>query len=149
MRALISYDTLHGNTEQIAHAVGEGLESGAEVVVKKMADMGPDDVRSADLLVAGCPVHAWNVSRAARSFLRSLGGERFDGKKAAAFDTKFQGFLAGSAAKKLARDLQKRGFHVIAPAESFFVTGMAGPLKEGELERARAFGATLARASDS
>ncbi len=143
MRVLISYDTLHGNTEQIAKAIAERLESAGEVVVKKMEETGPDDVRSADLVVAGCPVHAWNMSRGARAFVKALARERFEGKRAAAFDTKLESRFAGSAAKRLLRELEKRGFQMAAAPESFFVTGMEGPLKEGETERARMFGVKL------
>ncbi len=149
MRVLISYDTLHGNTEQIARAIAERLESAGEVVVKKMEETGPDDVRSSDLVVAGCPVHAWNMSRGARAFVKALGRERFEGKRAAAFDTKFESRFAGSAAKRLLREFGKRGFHTAAAPESFFVTGTQGPLKEGEIERARMFGVKLASGSTS
>jgi len=42
-----------------------------------------------------------------------------------------------------ARRLRHHGFDVLA-TESFLVTGTEGPLKPGELERARAWGEKLA-----
>jgi hypothetical protein len=50
----------------------------------------------------------------------------------------------GSAAKKIGAGLEARGYHAAAPAEKFVVTGRYGPLKSGEIERARSRGAALA-----
>ncbi len=144
MRTVIVYDSLHGNTEQIAQAIAGGLREAGEVSVRKASEGLPEDLASADLLVIGCPVHAWNISHATRAFFESLAEESPGGKQGAAFDTKFEGPLAGGAAKKIARRLRSLGFEIIAEPCSFFITGMEGPLKEGELERARAFGEELA-----
>ncbi|MCJ7752002.1 MAG: flavodoxin domain-containing protein, partial [Armatimonadetes bacterium] len=139
MRAVIVYDTLHGNTEQIANAIAEGFAGVGEVVSRKAADARPEDIQSADILVAGCPVHGWNISMPMIECLDSLGARRFEGMPAAAFDTKFRHLLAGGAAKKIAARLKKLGFSLIADPQSFFVSGMKGPLRPGELDRARAF----------
>lgn len=144
MRALVLYDTLHGNTEQIANAIAEGFAGVGEVLVRKTADARPEEVQSADILVAGCPVHGWNISKPMGRFLDRLGARRFEGMRAATFDTKFKHVLAGGAAKKLARRLRKLGLEIAADPQSFFVAGMEGPLREGELDRARTFGADLA-----
>jgi len=147
MNALVVYHTVHGNTEQVARAIAEGLAEGNEVAVKSMADAGRDDVVGADLVVAGSPTHAWSMSAPAKEFFRGLEGERFEGK-AGAFDTKFQPRLAGSAAGKIARALGRLGLTVVGKPTSFYVTGMEGPLKEGELERARDYGAALRAAAE-
>ena len=142
MNALVVYHTVHGNTEQVARAIAEALGGSGDVVVKSMADAGPDDLRAADLVVAGSPTHAWSMSKPAKEFFQRLGAERYQGK-AAAFDTKFEPRLAGSAAGKIARALRRLGFEPVGEPQHFFVTGMQGPLKEGELDRAREFGAQL------
>lgn len=41
--------------------------------------------------------------------------------------------------------LEKAGYRGIAKSRGFIVTGEYGPLREGELERAREWGAELAR----
>jgi hypothetical protein len=68
------------------------------------------------------------------------------GRHAAAFDTRLDKpkLLTGTAAHGIARRLRRHGFDVIA-TESFLVEGSEGPLEAGELERARAWGAKLAR----
>jgi flavodoxin len=146
MRVLVVYDTVHGNTQQVAEAIAEGLRTAGDVAVKKMQEAGPDDVGATDLLVVGSPTHAWNMSSATKQFFSRLGDARRDGKAAASFDTKFEQRLAGSAAGKMARALRRLGFRLVSKPENFYVAGMQGPLKPGELERARDFGASLAAA---
>jgi hypothetical protein len=75
--------------------------------------------------------------------LRELG----DGSvaRAAAFDTRADkaAALTGSAARSIARRL-RRGAWTVVSRESFLVDDSEGPLADGELERARAWGAQLA-----
>jgi nucleoside-diphosphate-sugar epimerase len=52
--------------------------------------------------------------------------------------------LTGMAARGVARRLRRRGYDVVA-TESFLVEDAEGPLEDGELERARAWGEELAR----
>ena len=49
--------------------------------------------------------------------------------------------MAGGAARSVARELRKHGYQLAAKAEGFIVTGAEGPLRDGELERARNWGA--------
>lgn len=144
MRILVIYDTVHGNTEQVANAIAEGLAGAGEVQTKLIADTTADDIAAADLLVAGCPTHAWNISQATKDLLRRLGELRVEGTPAATFDTKFQKWYAGSAAPKLSRALGRLGFRIVHDSESFFVAGMQGPLKDGQRERAASLGAEIA-----
>ena len=145
MRVLVVYDTLHGNTGKIAQSIAEGLAAAGEVVIRTMADAGRDDLQFADLVVAGSPTHAWNMSRRAKRFFQRLEQLSYDGRIAAAFDTRFRGPLVGSAAGKISRALEKLGFRIVHKPESFFVRGMEGPLRDGERARARDFGVQLAR----
>lgn len=66
------------------------------------------------------------------------------GSRAAAFDTRLAFPLAGGAARPIARQLRRHGYRLAANPEGFIVAGGEGPLREGELDRARAWGATLA-----
>jgi flavodoxin len=144
VRILVLYDTVHGNTAKIAQSIAEGLADAGEVVIRTMGDAGRDDLQFADLVVAGSPTHAWNMSRRAKRFFQRLEQLSYDGRAAAAFDTRFRGPLVGSAAGKISRALEKMGFQIIHKPESFFVRGMEGPLRDRERDRARDFGAQLA-----
>jgi hypothetical protein len=66
-------------------------------------------------------------------------------RTAAAFDTRLDksAVVTGSAARGIARRLRHHGYDVI-DTRSFLVIESEGPLEDGELERARAWGADLA-----
>lgn len=79
-----------------------------------------------------------------REWLQALPPARL-GALAAAFDTRVESRLAGSASRPASRQLRRRGFGLAGKPEGFIVTGSQGPLRQGELDRARAWGATLVR----
>ena len=64
--------------------------------------------------------------------------------RAAAFDTRFGYPLAGSAARPISRRLCRHGYEIVAKPTGFIVERAKGPLKDGERERAKAWGAGLA-----
>jgi hypothetical protein len=119
-----------------------------------------DDV---DLLVVGAPTHAFSLSRpSTREEAVTKSGEALvsrgiglrewlDGLErddrhlaAAAFDTKVdKPRLPGSAAHAAARRLRRVGMALVARPATFRVHGMTGPLLDGEVGRARRWGADL------
>lgn len=64
--------------------------------------------------------------------------------RAAAFETRIW-WSPGSAAKKILRQLEHLGYNLVDKAQRFIVKDKIGPLREGEIERARLWGAALAR----
>lgn len=70
----------------------------------------------------------------------------------AAFDTRYRGstLVWGSAASAAAKQLEKAGGRVVAPAESFFISRGGPPerqtIQAGELEHAEAWGRAIAAA---
>ena len=60
MKALVIYDSLHGNTEKIARAIGDGLSGAVEafdsVEVVKVGDVQPDQLAGTDLLLSAVRV---------------------------------------------------------------------------------------------
>ena len=66
------------------------------------------------------------------------------GSRAAAFDTRLAYPQAGSAVHSISRHLRRRGCQLTPKPRGFVVKGTYGPLREGEWERARAWGAALA-----
>lgn len=167
MNALVVYESLYGNTRQIADAIAEALRDTAHVVVVEVGDASASVVDTADMLIVGGPTHVHGLT----STLSRRGAQRdaakqglpepdiagpplrewFDriqplqqARPAAAFDTRIgkPKLLTGSAASAIARRLRRHGYHVVAE-ESFIVDDTAGPLQEGELERARAWGRAL------
>ena len=65
----------------------------------------------------------------------------------ATFDTRVGSMrhLPGSAAKSAAKVVRRHRAGPVVAVESFYVEDMEGPLLDGELERAREWGASLSR----
>ena len=60
---LIAYDSLMGNTEQMAQAVFEGVRRvpGAVAAVRKVDEVTREDLESAEAIVLGCPAYYANI----------------------------------------------------------------------------------------
>jgi flavodoxin len=137
MKALIVYDSVYGNTEKIARAIGEAIAPSGEVKVVGADETNPSELESIDLLIVGSPTHGGRPTPAVQNLLNKV--PKLQGIKVAAFDTRIPTKLVrvfGYAAGRIANNLKKKGSILIASPEGFFVTGGQGPLKEGELERA-------------
>lgn len=162
MRTVVVFETLWGNTEQIAREIAVGVgPASAEVMDAASAPsvLGPD----VDLLVVGGPTHAFSMSsERTRESAKEQGAEGIPARgvrewiaglqpprqpiPVATFDTRVVSpRLPGSAAKKALKRLVARGFQAVAKPESFGVHGYSGPLADGELDRARRWGADLRR----
>ena len=58
MKVLIVYDSESGNTEAMAYAVSEGVESeGVDVEVKRVEEASIDELPMVDGLILGSPVY--------------------------------------------------------------------------------------------
>jgi Flavodoxin len=177
MRILVVYESLFGNTHEVAEAIGDGIRSrpDADVTCRPVAEAKPDDVTAADLLVVGGPTHmrgmtsglsrkmglrgeAQKAATDGTDFAPEPGAEGpgvrdwFDalpkaagGSRAAAFDTRADVRLAGGAAHGIARRLRRHGYELVAEPEGFIIEDIEGPLRDGEHDRARAWGADLAQ----
>jgi hypothetical protein len=165
MKALVVYESMFGNSEQVARAIAEGLAAYGEVVVQEVTTTTtgavPDGV---DLLVVGGPTHAMSMSRPStredairqgagqgrvarglREWLDALPDD-LQQLPFATFDTRVSRVrrLPGSAARSAARVLRRRRGRLTTVPASFFVDDVAGPLGADELVRARTWGQRLA-----
>ncbi len=145
MRSLVMYRSRYGNTERIARAVAEGLSERGESRAVALTDLRPGDLETAHLVVLGAPTQMKRMPLSMRRFLRRSAHESWFGRPVAVFDTRLPGeqWRTGSAAGRLGARLQGMGAMLVAPPESFFVSGMRGPLEQGERERAKLWGRRL------
>ena len=137
MKVLVVYDSLYGNTSEIAKAIGAAITG--EVKVLPVGEVAPSDLEALDLLIAGAPTQGGRASPPMREFLDGLPKSAVEGVNVGAFDTRMTTKwikLFGYAAGKIGKALKKKGGNLLLKAEPFWVTGGKGPLKEGELERA-------------
>jgi flavodoxin len=145
MKAVVIYDSVYGNTEKIAQAIGDGLAGDAKVV--RVGDVNASELQAFDLLIVGSPVHGGRATPAIEALLQQLPAHSLEGKRVAAFDTRFESEEQGIglrilmsviryAAERIAKELAKKGGRLAAEPEGFIVEQKEGPLKQGELERA-------------
>jgi flavodoxin len=147
MRAIVIYDSKHGNTEKIAEAIASGLrEAGVEVECRKLALSSEEDLVGRDLWVLGSGTRWGGAPLGMKTLLRNgLKEDAIRSKRGAFFDTRFADMGKG-AAETFSAIFSKSGAEVIA-TEHFTVLAMRGPLLEGEEEKAKAFGLRLGRSS--
>lgn len=168
MKILVVYESVYGNTREVAEAIRDGLAGSDDVGISPVHEA--EAAANVDVLVVGGPTHMHGLTTALsrrmavaaaqedggslepgaekepglRPWLRHL--PRRAGGRAATFDTRLDrsAAMTGSAARGIARRLRHHGYDVVS-MESFMVDDAEGPLAEGELERARAWGVSLAR----
>jgi flavorubredoxin len=161
MRAVVVYESLWGNTAAIAQAIAAGIGDGA--VALSTADADASAMEGVDLIVAGAPLLGFSLpteqmrtsiaanpgpgapepdtsAPSMRSWIEALPAGTAG---VTSFETRIW-WSPGSAAKSIASSLSAKGYRIAAPSEKFVVTGKFGPLKDGEPDRARAWGASLA-----
>ncbi|MFH0850115.1 MAG: flavodoxin family protein [Candidatus Bathyarchaeota archaeon] len=141
MKTLIVYDSVYGNTEKIAKAIGEGVAG--EVMVLCAGEVDLSKMEAFDLVIAGSPTHGGRPTPAMRDFLNGAPGPALKDTKVAAFDTRVTNkfvSIFGYAAGRIGNSLKSKGGRLVVSPEGFYVKGSQGPLKEGELERATGWG---------
>ena len=172
MRIAVIFESMFGETRRVASAIAEGLAPFGVITLANVNYAGAADAAEhADLLVIGGPTHVHGMSRvgtraeacnwandAARHLtLEPLAPgigvrEWMDTLKSvprvyAAFDTRMDSarILTGAASGGVSYRLTQRGAHPLQTAASFLVS-KKGQLDDGELARARTWGATVGRA---
>jgi hypothetical protein len=165
MKAIVVYESYWGNTAAVAKAIAEGLGSDARAM--NTDEAAGEALAGVGLIVAGSPIIAFSLPSAKmrsdlaakpdkeapsppdlshpllRTWLEGL-PQAGAGARAAAFETGFKLSPGGSAAKIL-KMLEEKGYQSAAKKQRFLVKGSYGPVKEGEIERAKAWGAELAK----
>jgi hypothetical protein len=164
-RALVVFESMFGNTEQVARAVADGLR--AEGVPTRVVDVSaaPADLPpSVELLVVGAPTHAFSLSRrktrvdavrqgadpsksaiGLRKWLDAVRPSTDRPLHVAVYDTRVSKArrlpAAGPSAARLAK---RRRFAAVDRPVAFLVDDVKGPLVAGEIDRATSWGHSMA-----
>lgn len=165
MKAIVVYESYWGNTASVAQAVAEGMGEGARAL--STSEAAGEAMTGVGLLVAGSPIIAFGLpsekSRkdmagrpdkkapsppdlsqpALRTWLVDLPQE-CGGAKCAAFETGYK-LSPGGSANPILKMLEGKGYKPVAKKQRFLVQGNYGPMKDGELDRAKEWGAELAK----
>ena len=157
--AWVVYDSVHGNTRTIAEAVAEGLRAEGPVHLVAASDADGDLLREARTVVLGCPTHAFSLSPAMKAFTARLTPGSLAGVPVAVFDTRFEvGEMPAWILRLVVRAIGRRAWAAtglrriaaragatdLAEPVGFIVRDTEGPPADGEVERARAWGRSLA-----
>ncbi|MBN2086323.1 MAG: hypothetical protein JW748_13975 [Anaerolineales bacterium] len=163
MKAIVVYESIWGNTAAVAKAIAQGIGTGTPAL--STAEASAEAVAGADLLVVGSPVFAFSMPR--DMTLKSIETNKARYKKApdlsqpsmsswlaklprgngraAAFETRIWWSPRG-ATTDIENGLARAGYKRLAKPQRFIVEGGEGPLRECELDKAKAWGAELAQA---
>jgi hypothetical protein len=161
MKAVVVYESLWGNTAAVAHAIAEGM--GPDCRAMSTAEACSSAMEGVEFIVAGAPLMGFSLPSdgmrqqeatdrkapkpadlshpSMRNWLEELASGDC---RCATFETRFK-WSPGSAAKGIESRLKERGYRPVE-REKFLVAGTYGPMKDGELDRARAWGEKLASA---
>lgn len=167
MKALVVYESFWGNTASVGAAIAEGI--GPEARALHTDEATPEALEGVRLLVVGAPLMGFALPReqtretiavdkkapkpadvshpSMREWLDSVPKVTSPsaGKASyAAYETRFK-WSPGSATGAISRSLEAAGYRQVAKRERFLITGTYGPMRDGEIERARRWGAELAK----
>lgn len=145
MKTLIIYDSVYGNTAQVAQVIASVF--GENKIVRTVAEARTDNLVDIDRLVIATPTHGGRASEAIQAYIKSLPDGSLINKRVAVLSTgmTFQGknialrlllkILGYAAAPTLAL-LLKKGALIAGEPLDLMVKGKQGPLLDGELEKA-------------
>ncbi len=146
---LIVYDSVFGNTEKVAREMEKALTGKTSVKALRVGSVKPQDLQQIDVLLAGSPTRKFRPTPAMVKFLKTIPRNGLKNVHVAAFDTRvdivevnskilnFFVKIFGYAAAPMAALLKKKGGQEILPPVGFIVHGTEGPMRDGEIERAR------------
>lgn len=156
MSILIVYDSIFGNTGQVAKAMADELERTHRVKLASVQEARTLDLTGFDLLLVGSPTRGFRPTPEIQEF-----ASRSDlPKRAAVFDTRIDldtihpaplrwvVQAGGYAAERLANELAEQGCTLVGEPGAFVVLGQEGPLRDDELERAAAWARSLVASPD-
>ncbi len=172
MKIVIVFESMFGNTRQIAEAIADGARDPALVSVVNVNDITLPVLENANIVIVGAPTHAHTLSRPATR--AEAVKEAADPTKGlalepnaestgirewletapslpglfAAFDTRadIARVLSGAASSKIDRMLYSLGSKRLDKAQSFLVKD--NRLDEGERDRAQRWGTQLVIAAE-
>jgi flavodoxin len=162
MRAIVVYESVWGNTAAVAAAIATGF--GPDASVYPTDGVPQDRLALADLIIAGSPVFAFSLPT--ESMREHILASETDGPPpdlshpslrswldelpaghgwCAAFETRIWWSPRG-ATGTIEKRLGRQGYARLMKAQKFIVQDKHGPLRDGELDRARAWGEELREA---
>lgn len=155
MKITIVYDSVFGNTAEVATAIADEFEDDNVVKLMTVQEAKTLDLTGTELLIIGSPTRGFRPTPQISEFLGGL--KSAPGMKAAVFDTRLDLETVhpaplrwvidagGYAVARMNEILRRQGFVQKGEPAGFLVSGTEGPLKLGEIERAAKWARDLVR----
>ncbi len=147
MKVLIVFDTKHGNTQQVADLIADGINSveGNETEVVNVKDCDLNEDATYDLILIGSPNHIGSHVKSIKKLIKNLSSSTVKGNSFAAFDT-YMAKDFEKAVKKMEKQIIENipNSTMALPGLSIKVGGMKGPIVEEDLSKCKEFGIKLA-----
>jgi menaquinone-dependent protoporphyrinogen IX oxidase len=147
VKVFVVYDTKYGNTKLVAEKIMEGIREigGIETSISDVEKVDHKIVAGYDAILIGGPAHFGGPTRTINRFIDKLGKLQLEAKWIAVFDTYLKEDFE-KAVKKIERRINEKipRLKRIIPGLSIQVTGMKGPIAEGELPKCVEFGKKIA-----
>ena len=147
MKVLIVFDIKHGNTQQCAELIADGINSveGNETKVVNVKDFDPNEDKTYDLMLIGSPNHMGSHVKSIKKFIKNLASTSVKANSFAAFDT-YMSKDYEKAVKKMEKQLSENlpNSTIALPGLSIKVGGMKGPIAD-DLSKIKEYGIKLAK----
>jgi menaquinone-dependent protoporphyrinogen IX oxidase len=148
MKALVMFDTKHGNTQKVAELISEGIKSveGNETEVVNVNEVDLSSDKTYDLILIGSPNHVGSHIKSVKKFINNLPGTSLKFDSFAVFDT-YMGKDLNKAVKKMEKQMIEKfpDSTIALPGLSIKVSGMKGPIVEEDLAKCKEFGIKLTK----
>jgi len=152
MMGLVFYDSVHGNTRQVAEAIAEQIKADGHQA--RIINLSSDSActMQGDFMFIGSPTRYSTMTGHVKKFIKRLDQSIWGNKPICAFETygpveggkvadskANEKWIASGASKKTLDMLRDRGFNVRTPTLRLAVTGLKGPLAVGQIEEAKKY----------
>jgi flavodoxin len=148
LKAIIIYDTKHGNTKKVAELIGEGLNfvEGNDITLRNVEEFEVNKEETYDLILIGTPNHFGKPTKPIKKFIQDLPNSSLKAKSFAVFDT-FMFKEYEKAVKKMEKKINELmpSLNKISSGLSIRVAKTRGPILEEELPKCKDFGIKLAK----
>jgi len=151
MKGIVVFDSVYGNTKQVADAIAEQIRADGHTA--DTLNLGETESRKVegDFMFVGSPTRMGRMTKNAKVFVEGLDAEYWKSRPIVAFDTVgpfpedaekrkiWLGRVTKSAATRMQDNARERGLRVHPEALHIAVTGFKGPLASDALDIARDF----------
>jgi hypothetical protein len=149
VRVYVVFGAHSDPTVRIARSIASAVDWSNEYEARAVAEVDPREIQGPGVVFVGYPSGGPELDRAVRAFLDRIPDRTMYAVYWAVFDTRNQlvAAVAGSAVRRLRRAIEHRGGRLLLPPESFYIGPTGIGIPHTEVDRARAWGASVIAAA--